>query len=119
MEQTLISNEAVRTRVWASECKRVWVGCQSQSLQLLARQKACLGGMKGRKEGSEQKRWKEEAFAFVRGTEWSEGEEDGKESASKGGRKGNKSADTIAFLDEIQTCNSSEEEEKAASAAAA
>ena len=24
-----------------------------------------------------------------------------------GGRKGNKSADTIAFLDEIQTCNSS------------
>ena len=47
------------------------------------------------------------------------GEEDGKESAGKGGRKGNKSADTIAFLDEIQTCNSSEEEEKAASAAAA
>ena len=66
----------------------------------------------GRKEGSEQKRWKEEAF--VRGTEWREGEENGKESGRGqtgrvewGGRKGNKSADTIAFLDEIQTCNSS------------
>ena len=69
----------------------------------------------GRKEGSEQKRWKEEAF--VRGTERREGEENGKESGERagaagrvewGGRKGNKSADTIAFLDEIQTCNSSE-----------
>ena len=71
----------------------------------------------GRKEGSEQKRWKEEAF--VRGTEWREGEGNGKESGRGqtgrvewGGRKGNKSADTIAFLDEIQTCNSSKGREE-------
>ena len=74
----------------------------------------------GRKEGSEQKRWKEEAF--VRGTERGEEREKRMERRATargqtgrvewGGRKGNKSADTIAFLDEIQTCNSSKGEEE-------
>ena len=92
---------------------------ERRSRGLAARSAESMSGLHerraGRKEGSEQKRWKEEAF--VRGTERGEEREKRMERRATergqngrvewGGRKGNKSADTIAFLDEIQTCNSS------------